>query len=90
MPMQKQSRLCFRYTDSAIPLLLKIRNVKLLTSFFDCKGRFVSDVVGNLNCWFSHAKALTSFFDCKGRFVSDVVGNLNCWFSHAKAHFVLC
>ena len=38
--------LCFHYTDSAIPLLLKSK-FKLLTIFSDCTGRFVSDPVGN-------------------------------------------
>ena len=38
-------RLCFRYTDSTIPLLSKffIRNFKLLASFCACTGQFVSD-----------------------------------------------
>ena len=40
-------RLCFRYRDSTISLLLKIRNFKLLSCFFDCTDRFVSDLVGN-------------------------------------------
>ena len=40
-------RLCFRYSDSTIPLLLKIRNFKLLALFCACTGGFVSDLVGN-------------------------------------------
>ena len=34
---------CFRYTDSTISLLLKSE----ISSFCDCIGRFVSDLVGN-------------------------------------------
>ena len=41
---EADQRLCFRYTDSTIPLLLKIRNFKLLALFCDCTGRFVSDL----------------------------------------------
>ena len=40
-------RLCFRYTGTTIPLLLKSRNFKLLALFRDCTGRFVSALVGN-------------------------------------------
>ena len=29
--------------------------------FYDCKGRFVSDLVGNPNCSFSHAQAHFSY-----------------------------
>ena len=36
-------RLCFRYSDSTIPL----RNFKLLALFCACTGRFVSDLFGN-------------------------------------------
>ena len=51
-------RLCFRYMDSTIPLLPSvIRNFNLLAIFCECTARFVSDLVGNPNCWFSHAPA---------------------------------
>ena len=50
-------RLCFRHTDSTIPLIL-IQSFKLLAKFCDCTAWFVSDLVGNPNCWFSHAQAL--------------------------------
>ena len=40
------SRLCFRYSDSTIPLPL-IRNFMLLALFYACTGRFVSDLFGN-------------------------------------------
>ena len=46
--------LCFRYTDRTISLLLIF---KLLAFFCDSTGWFVSDLVGNLDCWFSHGKA---------------------------------
>ena len=44
-------RLCFRYTDSKIPLHFQP------LSICDCTARFVSDLVRNPNCWFSHAQA---------------------------------
>ena len=43
---EADQRLCFRYSDSTVPLL-KIRNFKLLALFCDCTGRFVSDLFGN-------------------------------------------
>ena len=33
---EADQRLCFRYTDSTIPLLSKIQNFKLLACFCDC------------------------------------------------------
>ena len=41
---EADQRLCFRYSDSTIPLLLKS---ELLALFCACKGRFVSDLLGN-------------------------------------------
>ena len=41
---EADQRLCFRYSDSTVPLLL---NFKLLALFCDCTGRSVSDLVGN-------------------------------------------
>ena len=43
---EADQRLCFRYSDSTVPLLLK-RNFKILALFFACTGRFVSDLFGN-------------------------------------------
>ena len=40
-------RLCFRYMDSTLPLLLQSKNVKLLACFCYCTDRFVSDLFGN-------------------------------------------
>ena len=40
-------RLCFRYSDSTIPLLLKYEHFKLLALFCACTDRFVSDLFGN-------------------------------------------
>ena len=37
---EADQHICFRYTDSSIPLLLK-------SEFCDCTGRFVSDLFGN-------------------------------------------
>ena len=50
-------RLCFRYTDTTIPLLSKIRNFKPLSIFCDCTAWFVSDLVGNSEDRFSHKEA---------------------------------
>ena len=52
---EADQRLCFRYTDSRIhPLLILKNNVKILA--FSYTGRFVSELVGNPNCLFSHAQ----------------------------------
>ena len=40
-------RLCFRNTDSTIPLLSKIQNFLSLATFCDSTVRFVSDLFGN-------------------------------------------
>ena len=34
-----------------------MRNFKLLALLCDCAAWFVSDLVGNPNCWFCHAQA---------------------------------
>ena len=47
-------RLCFRYTDSTIPLLLKSEISNPLAIFCGYTARFVSDLVGNPEDWFSH------------------------------------
>ena len=49
---EADQRLCFRYTDSTIPLLSE-----LLTNFCTCTGRFVWDLVGNPEDRFSHDEA---------------------------------
>ena len=55
---EADQRLCFRYTDSTIPLLPKsIRNFKPLAIFFDCTAWFVSDLVGNPEDRFSPNEA---------------------------------
>ena len=53
---EADQRLCFRYTDSTIPLLPKYEN----TSFLACSvtvRRFVWDLGGNLEDRFSHNEA---------------------------------
>ena len=50
---EADQRLCFRYTDSTIPLLSKP-----LAIFCGCTARFVSDLVGNPDR-FSHNEAQT-------------------------------
>ena len=50
-------RLCFRYSDSTMSLLLYSQNFKPLACFCDCTGRFVSDLVGNPKDRFSRDAA---------------------------------
>ena len=51
--MRKQSNctadqhLCFHYSDSTFPLLLKYQSFKPLSFFCDCTGRLVVDLVRN-------------------------------------------
>ena len=54
---EADQRLCFRFTDSTIPLLPKSENFKPLTIFCDCTARFVLDQVGNPEDRFSHNEA---------------------------------
>ena len=54
---EADQRLCFRYTDSTIPLLFKSEILKPLAIFCDCLVRFVSDLVGNPEDRFSHVAA---------------------------------
>ena len=52
--------LCFRYTDSAIPLFFEIRSFKSLAIFCGCAARFVSEQVGKPERLFSHDAAYTT------------------------------
>ena len=52
---EADQRLCFRYTDSKIPLL-----PMPLAIFCGCTDRFVSDLVGNPEDRFSHKEALSA------------------------------
>ena len=54
---EADQRLCFRYTDSTIPLLSKSEMFKALAIFSDCPVRFILDLVGNPEDWFSHNEA---------------------------------
>ena len=56
---EADQRLRFRYSNSAISLLLKIffRNFRLLAIYCNCTGRFASDLLGNLEEWFSRVAA---------------------------------
>ena len=54
---EADQRLCFRYTDSTIPLLCKSEILKPLAIFCDCPVRFVSDLVGTPEYRFSHNEA---------------------------------
>ena len=53
---EADQRLCFRFIDSAIPLL-HIQNFKPLAIFCDLTARFGSDLVGNPEDRFSHNEA---------------------------------
>ena len=50
-------RLCFRYTDSTIPLLHKSEIFESIAIFCGCAAWFVSDLVGNTEDRFSHNEA---------------------------------
>ena len=52
---EADQRLCFRYTDSTIPLLPK--SEISLAIFCDCTARFMSDLVGNPKDRFSQNEA---------------------------------
>ena len=54
---EADQRLCFRYTDSTIPLLSESKIFKPLAIFCDCPVGFVSDLVGNPKDQFSHNEA---------------------------------
>ena len=55
---EADQRLCFRYTDSTIPLLPKSEISNLpLAIFCGCTARFVSDLVVNPEDRFSHNEA---------------------------------
>ena len=54
---EADQRLCFRYTDSTIPLLPKSEISNPLAIFSDFPARFVSDLVGNPEDRFSDVAA---------------------------------
>ena len=51
---EADQRLCFRYTDTTIPLLSKFKPLAILCG---CTARFVSDLVGNPEDRFCHNEA---------------------------------
>ena len=59
---EADQRLCFRYTDSTIPLLFSF--LKLEAIFCGFTARFVSEVVGISEDWFSHYVALMTSSCC--------------------------
>ena len=58
---EADQRLCFRYSDSTIPLLPYIRTFKPLAIFCGCTAWFVPDLVGNPEDQFSHNEAHISY-----------------------------
>ena len=59
--------LCFRYTDSTIPLLSKSEII-----FCGCTGWFVSDLVGNPEGRFSHNEAQIITTGARNYFISYI------------------
>ena len=57
---QADQCLCFYNTNSTIPLL---SNSKI--SSWECTSWFLSDMVGNQNCWFSHARDLFRYYNSR-------------------------
>ena len=60
---EADQRLCFRYTDSTIPLLSISEILKPLAIFCDCTAKFVWDLVENSEDRFSHNEAHLSIFE---------------------------
>ena len=54
---EADQRLCFRYTDSTIPQLPKLRHFKTLAIFCRCTAWFVWDLVETPEDRFSHNEA---------------------------------
>ena len=57
---EADQRLCFRYTDSTIPLLPKFEISSLKPSSVTCTTWFVSDEVGNQNAGFLMTRLIRS------------------------------
>ena len=51
---EADQHLCFHYTDSTVPLLLKIQNFKLLALFCDLHRPVCVGTIPKQHCWFSH------------------------------------
>ena len=69
---EADKRLCFHYSGSTIPPL-HTQNFKILSYFYDCTDRFVSDLVGNiivgflmhrLNSHLGHGRPTSCTNDC--------------------------
>ena len=75
----------YRYMDSTFPLLSKSKMSSLYIAIFcDCTAWIAWVLVGNPNCWFSHAKAHV-FYSLT--FSSYNVINI-CYFSYRPTLFV--
>ena len=75
-------RLCFRYMDSAIPILSKSEIFKHLAISCGCTARFVSDLVGNPEDRFSHNEAHMSLLTRKSVFSVSNISIVNITVSH--------
>ena len=82
-------RLCFRYTDRTIPLLIYtlIRIFKPLVISCGCTARFMSDLVGNPEDWFSHneSQIIIGIIEKKGRIKLDKPCGEKQWYRSACA-----
>ena len=72
---EADQRLCFRYSDSTIPLLL-IQNFKLLALFCDCTGRFVSDLFGNTLLVFPRGGSFVYFLNLETSMKTTLFGKI--------------
>ena len=71
-------RLCFRYTDSTIPLLPRPERFKPITIFCGCTGWFVRDLVGNPEYRFSHNEAHIVFKAANSKGADQTTGMWFC------------
>ena len=61
-------RLCFRYTDSTIPLLLKYEKSSFYVAFCDCTGP-----VRKPHCWFSHGAVQSQIMPIENHYKTEKV-----------------
>ena len=84
---EADQRLCFRYRDSAIPLLSKSGIFKPLAIFCGCAARFVSDQVGNRNVGFLMTRLI-----CHRKYPSNalyIMITRPCDLSPLESHFYI-
>ena len=86
---EADQRLCFRYSDSTILLLLIAKTFKPLACFCHCTGRFVSDLVGNPEDRFSrvaaHLTKMLSIYRYCDTLITEYY-ELGCLWRKARTH----